>query len=118
MKKSIVPAALVLVSQFAFGSNSQYQISKKCISKISSFASVFGQVSMMDFGGASASVGRVTIDQSAELIGESGFANGKGSFEVVFKDGTDVSTQVQDFEFLFATEPHCAVMKIKMSNVP
>lgn len=117
MKKLVLIALTLLTSQLAFAENEETVISSKCLNKITQFSAQFAEASMPYYGSTPASIGKVTVNSKAITVGESGFADGKGSYELIIVDeGEKVTTNI-DFTFRFMTEPHCSIMTIKIADV-
>lgn len=118
--KSIVMATVLLMGQFAFAyeSTETYKMDSTCVAKLEKFAKVFAEANKMATSPKDKSIVRkVKINPEAGKIGESGYANVTGSFEYVLKTSDEELSATIGVELMIASEPHCAVMQIKMEGV-
>ena len=108
---------ILTIATQSFASGESYEISKPCLDKLTIFAGEFAKVSKMNFGQTAVSIGALTINKDAELVGESGYADGTGSYELKMEDQGEINTTEVKFNFRFAAEPHCSVLEIKLSEL-
>ena len=57
------------------------------------------------------------VNPKVNALGESGFADGSGTYELIMADEGVKETSKVEFNFRYMTEPHCTITKIKLSNV-
>lgn len=117
MKKSITVALILMATQFAFAENEEIQISTKCLKKITQFSTHFANASLPAFGDTPVSIGNVNVNSSAIMLSESGFADGKGSYELIAIDEGEPMTSVIEFTFRYMTEPHCSIVRMQLSDL-
>lgn len=101
----------------SFADSDAYIISKPCLEKLTVFAGEFAKISKVNYGQADVSIGDVLVNKDATLVGESGFADGNGSYEIKMVDAGESNITVVKFNFRFVTEPHCAVFKIQLTDL-
>lgn len=116
MKTTIAMATVLLMGSFAFASDEAYTISPKCVTKLTAFATTFANANKMYYGAMPSSIGKVTVDKEATTIGESGYLNVTGKYELVVVDEDENMVSDVQFKMMVASEPHCAVMKINMEG--
>lgn len=116
MKKLISVALVMLFAQITFAQDNQISISAKCADKITQFATHFAMASMPNFGSIPVSIGEVEVSSKAVALGESGFADGQGTYEVTIGETGETETSKVEFSFRYITEPHCTIVKIQLSD--
>lgn len=116
MKKLVSVVLVMLISQVAFAQDDQISISAKCLNKITQFSTQFANASMPNFGSIPVSIGEVEVSSKATALGESGFADGTGTYEVTIGETGETETSKVEFSFRYMTEPHCTIVKIQLAD--
>ena len=116
MKKFVSLVVVIFFGQLTFGQDNEISISAKCRDKITKFSIHFADASMPFFGDIPVSIGKVEVSPKAVSLGESGFADGSGTYDLTIGDKDGKETSKVAFSFRYMTEPRCTITKIKLSD--
>ncbi len=117
MKNFAALTLVVLFAQITFGQETEVPMSAQCRQKITKFSSHFAEASMPFFGNIPVSLGKIEVKPKAIALGESGFADGSGSYELIMEDEGEKQVTKIEFTFRYMTEPHCTITTIKLADV-